>query len=363
MLKNSVSPAQLSPYAARAQLPVAKHIPDWDDFRILMTVIKMGSFNRAADALGLSQPTVSRRIAALEEAIGKRIVDRGSTGAVLTLEGQRICDELSIAHAALERAIEERPRSHKDVVKLLITDGVAAYWLTHFLPSLYRHLPQIELRIFTSNDSLSERGGHHDLSLHFLSPNDPDMVANRLGMLHFIPYASASYLREHGHPLSPADFANHRLLDFMLYLVDNGSWMTILPNRIGQECTQLFTNSSAVLAESVRNGAGIALLPTYGSLFEKGMVPLDIGLYLETPFWLCYRQEAIVKSAVQCVSHFLRHIFDRNTMPWFADRYVSPAKFPKTSVDAIMASFSVAPIPAEDSGGTVRDAPTMLATR
>jgi DNA-binding transcriptional LysR family regulator len=258
---------------------------------------------------------------------------------VLTPEGRRIFDELTIAHAALERAIDEAPRARKHIVKLLVSDGVAAYWLTHFLPAFYRHCPELELRVFTSNDSVSERRSHYDLSLQFLTPSDPDVIVSRLGMLHFVPYAAPSYLSEHGRPSSLGDLSRHRLLDFMMYLADNGSWATRLPDRIGQDRTQLFTNSSAVLAESVRNGAGIALLPTYGSIFERGIVPLDVGLQLETPFWLCCGREAGDRQSVQLVSRFLRHIFDRNVMPWFADQFVPPDKFPKSSSEIIMKSL------------------------
>ena len=97
---------RVSPYT-KLREPGDGRVPDWDDFRVLMTVLKVGSFNRAAEALGLTQPTVSRRIASLERAIGARIVDRHTTGATLTLEGQQILAELTIAHSALERAINK----------------------------------------------------------------------------------------------------------------------------------------------------------------------------------------------------------------------------------------------------------------
>ena len=342
MSKPAELAARLSPYTETQEVPLIR-MPDWDDFRLLMTVIKTGSFNRAAEALGLTQPTVSRRIATLEDAMGARIVDRSSAGATLTREGQLIFDELNIAHAALVRAINQvqSKKAHKEEVKLVVTDGLAAYWLTHFLPKLYELHPELELRIFTANDSTTERHGHHDLSVHFLAPSDPDMIALRLGTLHFMPYASKAYLDTHGHPKSLGDFAQHRLLDYVLYLVDKGSWVTRLPNGMAQDGTQLFTNSSAVLGEAVRKGAGIALLPTYGSVFEEGVLPIDVGLQLETPFWLCYRQDAATKSSVRTLVQFLRHVFDRKTMPWFGERFVLPSRFPKQTVEGIMQSYGV----------------------
>jgi molybdate transport repressor ModE-like protein len=359
MQKNAELAARLSPYA-ESQAVVSKRVPDWDDFRVLMAVVKMGSFNRAADTLGLTQPTVSRRIAALEKAIGAHIVDRDCSGAVLTLEGQRIFDELNIAHNALERAINRtQARQLKEVVKLVIADGLAAHWVMHFLPFLYRQHPELELRILTAN-SATDRNGHHDLSVHCMSPADPDMIATRLGTLHFIPYASATYLAEYGHPTTLSEFANHRLLDFILYLVDNGSWITRLPDCIAQDRTQLFTNSGAVLAEAVRKGNGIALLATYESLFDDNILPINVDLHLETPFWLCYHQEVITKRSVQITIRFLRHIFDRKTMPWFGDQFFAPASFPAITPETVMRSFLPAsPADAHASANFVPTTPSI----
>lgn len=114
--------------------------------------------------------------------------------------------------------------------------------------------------------------------------------------------------------------------------------MTRLPDSIEQVRSSLFTNSTAALAEAVRKGAGIALLPTYGLVFENGFVPLDVGLRFMTPFWVCYRQEALEKQAVRSVLGFLKHIFVKRTMPWFADHYVSPATFKDLTPEQIMAN-------------------------
>ena len=130
----------------------------------------------------------------------------------------------------------------------------------------------------------------------------------------------------------------------MLYLIDKGSWMTRMSASTGEARTQYFTNSSAALCEAVRQGAGIALLPTYVSVFESDLVPLDIGLHFETPFWLCYQQEALTKAGAREVVHFLKHIFNRRVMPWFAESYVPTMEFPRTTPEQIMASF--APLPA-----------------
>ena len=317
-------------------------IPDWDDLRLLLVVARFGSISRAAQALGISQPTMSRRIERLETTIGTRLLDRSTSGAELTPEGQRIVGELNVAHDAIQRAVQsvdvKGPRLHD--VKLLMTDGLATYWLPRFLPHFFKKHPEVELRAFTTSESRGEqRGQNFDLSIHYIQPTDPNLVAARLGTLHFMPYASSEYLRENGTPGNAAELARHRLLDYILYIIDKGTWMTRLPAVVEESRTQLFTNSSAALCESVRNHAGIALLPTYISVYEQGLVPLDVDLRFATPFWLCYPQEAISRPSVKTVVAFLKHIFDRHSMPWFADHYVPISSFPAMIPADLMAKF------------------------
>jgi DNA-binding transcriptional LysR family regulator len=325
--------------------PVPGGIPDWDDFRLLLSVVQLGSFSRAAAALGIQQPTVSRRIERLEETLGVRLMDRTSRGAALTPEGQRVVAELNVAHTALVKAVQgaQAAEPRLDDVKLLSTDGVAVYWLVRFLPFLFEMHPDLEFRIFTTTDFEAERRGHFDLSIHYTQPTNPNLITTRLGTLHFIPYGSPGYFAKHGRPKTTADLARHRLLDYILYIIDKGTWMTRLPAALGEGRAQFFTNSSAALAESVRAGAGIALLPTYGSVFEQGLEPLEVGLRFETPFWICYKQELAARRSVRIAVAFLKHIFNRRTMPWFGEHYVSPRDFPSVTPARIMAGFTTSP--------------------
>ena len=87
----------------------------------------------------------------------------------------------------------------------------------------------------------------------------------------------------------------------------------------------LFTNLSACLAEAVRYGAGIALLPTYAPLVDENFVPLEIGIRFQAPIFVSYQREAAKKWPVRATIDFLRtNVFDKQNMPWFRDNYVAP---------------------------------------
>lgn len=334
--------AEASPHAKIQQPP---ELPALDDFLLLLTVIQTGSFGRAAKALGIGQPTVSRRIERLELLMGASLVERSNSGAKPTVEGLRIVEELHVARDAVDRAMRlvhaaTGPRT--ETVKFITTDGIATFWMARFLPKLYDHCEHLDFRVYTTSEAGQDQKDHYDLSIHFWPPNDPNAVVVPLGNLHFLPYASKDYLAKYGTPQNPAELAQHRLIDFALYLIDKGTWKTRLPTVSGEAQVEFFTNSSGLLAESIRQGLGIGWAPTYASVFEPELVPLEIGLHHATPFYLCYYPDALNKRSVRIVIQFLKHIFSRR-MPWFADAFVPPAQFPKVSPASIMANFSLTP--------------------
>jgi DNA-binding transcriptional LysR family regulator len=302
---------------------------DWDDFRVFLEVVRAGSFNRAAIKLRMTQPTVSRRLLRLETAIGVRLFDRDRRGPRLTYEGQRIFNDAQAAQAALTRAATQASSAAARVegdCKILMGDGIAAYWMTRFLAPFFARYPNIEMKLFGAYDTAADKREIFDLHVHYYEPSEADPVAIRLGTMHFIPFASRDYLRAHGVPRSIDDLSRHRLLDLAVYLADMGSWASWSREDSGKH-TVLFTNLSACLAEAVRYGAGIALLPTYAPMVDEAFVPLEIGVRFQAPIFVSYHREAAKKWPVRATIDFLRtSVFDKKNMPWFRDAYVSPAE-------------------------------------
>jgi DNA-binding transcriptional LysR family regulator len=314
------------PYTENAE-PGIGDGTDWDDFRVFLEVVRAGSFNRAAVRLKMTQPTVSRRLARLEKRIGVRLFDRDRRGPRLTYEGQRIFNDATAAAAALTRATNQASSAAARVegdCKILMGDGVAAYWMTQFLAPFFTRYPNIEMKLFGAYDTAADKREIFDLHVHYYEPAESDPIAIRLGTMHFIPFAAREYLRQHGVPRNLDDLGRHRLLDLAVYLADMGSWSSWSREDAGKH-TVLFTNLSACLAEAVRYGAGIALLPTYAPLVDDEFVPLEIGVRFAAPIFVSYQREAAKKWPVRATIDFLRAcVFDRQNMPWFRDNYVPP---------------------------------------
>ena len=299
----------------------------WDDYRAFEAIAKTSSIKRAAAVLGVTQPALSKRLARLEQALGVRLVERGPRGATLTYEGERVLVRVLAADKELTSAAHDAHMAKSRVegnCSIVLADGIANYWLSYFVASFLNSYPEIELKIFVDHDLGGSKNDVFDIRLHYYQPIDPAQVMRPLASVHFIPFASRSYIEKFGMPRSADDIAAHRVVDQSQHLASKGSW----PAWFGDDMykrTSLFTNQSAFLAKCVRRGAGIALMPTYMTIADPEFVPLDLGVSLPAKLYASYSRDRVVTQPVKTTLSFLRTIaFNPKSMPWFEESFRFP---------------------------------------
>jgi DNA-binding transcriptional LysR family regulator len=307
-------------------------VPDvrWDDYRIFEAIAKTSSIKRAAGTLGTTQSALSKRLTRLEQSLGVRLFDRGPKGVALTYQGERVLTRVLAADRELARAAHDAHMADSRIegdCSILIGDGIANYWLTHFVAIFLDHYPHIELKVFLDHDLGAAKNEIFDIRLHYYEPIDPAQVMRPLATVHFIPFASRGYLEKFGMPNSAADMSAHRIADQTQHLISKGSWPAWFGDDM-QKRTALFTNQSAFLAKCVRQGVGIALMPTYMAIADDELVPLDLGVSLPSKLYASYHRERVGTQPVKTALSFLRTIvFDPRTMPWFEETF----RFPEAS--------------------------------
>lgn len=165
---------------ARAWYDVAMD-ESWDRLRSFEAVARAGSLTKAARALGVSQSTISRHLAALEAEAGSplllreapiRLTERGD--ALLAAVGPMV-DAALAARAALEDAPEIRGE-----VTIATVGEVVRWTLVQALPALFRAAPHLRVRVLASNQLTSLAAGDADLALRFARPERGDLVGRRL---------------------------------------------------------------------------------------------------------------------------------------------------------------------------------------
>jgi DNA-binding transcriptional LysR family regulator len=151
----------------------------WDDLKLFMAVYEQGSLSGAARVLKLGQPTLSRRISELEDAVGETLFERQSQGAILTAAGRRL---LPAVQSMVEWASEAELRIGKQTflpqgkVRIAAPPGIA-YEVVAPLAAKIRELhPQIQIEVLSGVEVLNLGRGEADLSLRTVKPNDADLV-------------------------------------------------------------------------------------------------------------------------------------------------------------------------------------------
>lgn len=299
----------------------------WDDLRFFLATSDTGSFSKAASHLGVTQPTISRRIENLESRLGVRLFDRLPNGVALTSEGESILDaarHMEEMVLEIQRSVWGSDRRMEGTVRISVTDGLATYWITPRLAMFQETHPRILVEICCSIEPADALKMETDLSIRYRKPQSPDLVAVRLATFHFVPWASPEYLDRHGVPRTVKELLGHRLLDHFAYCDDDGDWSEWFSIARAANLISYRTDSSASLLSAIQNGMGIGLLPTYSCDCVTGVVPLDLGLRTHSDVWLTYHPSIRDTARMRAVIDWLRSLFDKNVWPWFRDEFHPP---------------------------------------
>jgi len=234
---------------------------NWDDLRIFLTLAREGTLTTAAKALGVSHPTVARRVAALEAQIGARLFDRLPDRFVPTSAGEELLGDTE----AMERAalsIDRRSASLSDtvsgVVRLSAGEEISALLARH-LPDLRKRLSQIEFELSATHTALNLSRREADLLIREQVPDLADIVARKLGRTAYAIYAHPSLAVSR---LLPAAFKSVPWVGFD----DDHTRMPgqrWLQERLDGGRPAIRCNNWLVVRETARAGGGFAVLPCY----------------------------------------------------------------------------------------------------
>jgi DNA-binding transcriptional LysR family regulator len=152
------------------------HIP-WSEVELVVAIADRGSLSKAAAALGVTQPTASRRLAALEAALGEPLFGRGVAGTTLTAFGERLLEparRMAVCASEVTRAAAAADARPRGVVRVTAPPGVAAELVAPLAPHLRAQLPEVELEVVATIDYLDLTRQDADLALRVQPLSRPD---------------------------------------------------------------------------------------------------------------------------------------------------------------------------------------------
>ena len=184
---------------------------------VLAAVVEAGSFGRAAETLGITQPAVSRAIARFEARIGVRLLDRTTRSVTLTEDGRRLYEETNTLLSSIGEAVTLASGA-TSVVRGRLRVNMDPYFSSILLaPHLGRFLelyPEISLELLTRSELGDLVSEGFDLAIRFAEPPSSSLVARKLLETRVVTVAAPSYLAKHGRPARPTDVASHICLQF-----------------------------------------------------------------------------------------------------------------------------------------------------
>src|SRR5262245_1332995 len=231
---------------------------DWNDLRYFLAVAREGSTLSAAKALGVSQPTVQRRLAALEERIARKLVERHPTGYRLTELGKTLFPhalDVERSVAAFQRQLLSEGSELKGTLRVTCPEGMASRLLAPLIESFRLKYPALRVDLIMTDRRLDLAKGEAEVALRMHEPGDEALVARKIADSPWAIYASQSYIERCGRPRRLEDLNLHAIIAFDTEMAANhaGPWL----RKVAPQATVAARGNSmmGVLA-AVKSGAG-----------------------------------------------------------------------------------------------------------
>ncbi len=238
---------------------------DWDNVRVFLAVARAGQFVAAAKRLRLDHATVSRRIAALEAALGAKLFDRRTTGATLTGAGDRFlsaAEEMESAFLHAQGEISNVDLELVGDVRIGAPDGFSTYYLTSALRDFAERHPGLRLQLMPLPQLVPLARREVDVVVGLDKPEAGRFVARKLTDYTLGIYATAAYLERNGAPDGVEALKSHRLIGY----VEEHAFSTALDyvrELFGGAPTSFESASAVSQLEALRAGVGLGVAHTF----------------------------------------------------------------------------------------------------
>ncbi len=285
----------------------------FEDMRIFSQVMESGSFTAAADKLGLSKQFVSRRLMALEERLGVRLLNRSTRRLDPTPLGQsyyesslRLLNEVE----QVEQGIAGQTSEPRGTVRVSAPLSFAVAHLGCLLPEFLQRYPQVSVEVDLSDRSVDLLGEGYDLALRIGVLEDSTLIARRLAAIDRVYCASPDYLARKGTPSRPDELSAHDCLPYGHGRQVQWRFLEHGKLRVVTVCGRMRANNGELLRDAAIKGMGITYLPTFivGEALAAGQLVPVLEDFVTEPLQLSavYPQHRQSARPVQALIEFMR---------------------------------------------------------
>jgi DNA-binding transcriptional LysR family regulator len=282
---------------------------DWNDLKSFLAVARTGRLTGAAARLGVDHATLSRRIAALEQALKAKLFDRSPAGYTLTQPGERLlatAEEMERLALRAQEAVGGSAASVEGVVRIGAPEGFGSYFLAPRIGALKGRYPLLTVQLVAAPAVFSLARRDADIAVTPSRPPAGRLNVSRLTDYDLALYAAPSYLADAPPVGALADLSRHRFVSYIGDLLHFPE-LDFLHQVAPQGSTSVESSNLVAQLRATLAGAGLCILPAFLAREEKGLVRvLPDEVILTRSLWLIVHQDLADLARVKATVRFLK---------------------------------------------------------
>ena len=288
--------------------------PDWNHIRAFLATAETGSLSAAARELGLTQPTLSRQVAALEEELGVMLFERIGRTLELTTAGVEMLEhtkDMGLAADRISLVAQGQSEAIDGEIRITASDVFSVYLLPEVLKELQAAAPELSIDLVAVNDIRDIMRREADIAIRHVRPDQPDLIARLVAEPKAYFYASQSFVEKHGMPKDAADLANFDFISFgnkdemKAYMEPHGIHLRDENIRIG-------SGNGLVAWQLCVEGFGVAIMSEHVAARHPEIVNVLPDLEpIVFPTWLVTHRELHTSRRIRLVYDMLAEFLAR----------------------------------------------------
>ncbi len=282
---------------------------EWDDLRLVLAVGRAGTLTGAAKALGVSHPTVFRRLGEMERRIGVTLFERSRHGYAPTPAGEEAiaaAGRVETEVHALERQVIGRDLRPSGTVSVTTTDALYGFCLAPLLARFCSAFPGIELNVVISNSVLDLTEREADIAIRPATAPPGHLVGRRLGVIRQSIYVRRDLLDGPWRKSTLGWIWPERHMGYAAL----ESWMKAESH--AQNC-RMRVNATPGMLAAAQQGVGLAVLPDYAAADDPDLECVEAVPALDVDLWLLthptLRRAARIRALMDFVADAARDRF------------------------------------------------------
>ncbi len=281
---------------------------DWNHARAFLATAEEGSLSAAARALGLTQPTLGRQVAALEAELGVALFERTGKALILTPSGGELLAHVrAMRDAAVQVSLTAAGQSQEigGLIRVTASEVMCAHVLPPVLLRLREVAPRLEIDIVATDDLRDLQRREADIAIRHARPTQPELIARLAREATAGFYAASTYLDRRGRPRTETELSGHDFISF-----GDTAWMIGFFGELGLSLTPanfpLGSRSGVAAWAMVRAGLGVSIMADHVAGATPGIERLlPDRPPISFPVWLVTHRELHTARRIRVVFDLL----------------------------------------------------------